>query len=85
MPDKKDGGAAFPRPPVEMGNGDRGHDWWYMQDGMSLRDWLAGQALQGALASMSDGMAKEVTPELIAFACYKMADAMLVARDAETP
>jgi hypothetical protein len=58
-----DGGPAFPT---------RYHEDMH---GMTLRDWFAGQALQGLLASTktSDGLA-------IAKDAYILADAMLRAR-----
>lgn len=44
------------------------------QDGMTLRDWFAGNAINGVLALASkndDGIAKE---------CYRLADAMIKER-----
>lgn len=51
-------------------------------DGMTLRDWFAGMALQGTLANevgYNDriGTDVETTIALIASSCYKYADAML--------
>ena len=43
---KNDGGPAFPRP-----SADHGSYGSCEQDGMSLRDWFAGQALTGLLAN----------------------------------
>lgn len=69
----KDGGPAFPRPPIGEDCGrPYGHN-----DGMSLRDWFAGQALAGLLAQYG------ADPEWTAIAAYKEADAMLAAREAE--
>ena len=69
-----DGGAAFPRPVSfsEEGGTHRG------TLGMTLRDYFAGQALSGRLASFTDA-----TPERkrIGVFCYEMADAMLAARE----
>ena len=45
--------------------------------GMSLRDYMAGQALMGILSSADVGQFSEDT---IAFASYKQADAMMKAR-----
>ena len=46
-----------------------------MHPGMSLRDWFAGQFLTTVeIIGMADG--KEISS-----ACYKMADAMLAARE----
>lgn len=46
MSDKNDGGPAFPEPPLE-----HDHYWHPGTQGMSLRDWFAGQALAGLLAN----------------------------------
>lgn len=48
--------------------------------GMSVRDYFAGKALQGLVASCTNG--QEVAPGLGAKWCYEMADAMLEARNA---
>jgi len=57
----KDGGPAFP----------------LRQDGMSLRDWFAGQAIVDALYINDDDIEK------LADWAYKVADAMLAAREKE--
>lgn len=66
-----DGGPAFPSPQC----GD-----WSPEYGMSLRDWFAGQALAGMMAS-DDGS----TPENVAAEAYEIADAMLAARSLREP
>jgi hypothetical protein len=48
------------------------------QDGMSLRDYFAGQALAGALADPTC----DVSPIELAKIAYREADAMLAAREA---
>jgi hypothetical protein len=68
-----DGGPAFP---MNASTGDP-RDGVYCQNGMSLRDWFAGQALAGLLSE------PKYTPEMphrYAKASYIMADAMLKAR-----
>ena len=65
----KDGGAAFPTGLTP------GH---YSQEGMSLRDWFAGQALAGHISYEGGGS----TFDLDATAAYKWADAMILAREA---
>lgn len=50
-----------------------------IQRGMSLRDWFAGQAMAGMLASPECGGRNEV----IAKSAYNIADAMLAARRAK--
>ena len=68
----EDGGPAFPtKPGDETIGGDV-----IRYEGMTLRDWFAGQALAGLLAeSMHD-----CGPEGIAHDCYLFADAMIAAR-----
>jgi len=78
-----DGGGAFPGPsdyrqdgsPIYMG-----------QTGMTLRDYFAGQALAGWLASYGENMehpSANGTIETVAKHAYEMADAMLAARSKE--
>ncbi len=67
-----DGGPAFPCT--------TGSDGGIFQGGMSLRDWFAGQALAGWLASpvkAPDG----VSSDMLTQALYKIADDMLKARE----
>ena len=71
MSEINDGGPAFPR---------AGSDYNKAQEGMSLRDWLAGQVLQG-LASDTAYIWNR-TNEEVATASYDIADAMLKAREA---
>lgn len=69
--EKKDGGPAFPRAGI--------FPHTLPQDGMSLRDWYAGMALQGMLSNPK-GLS-EVTvdgkPMTYTKASFYMADAML--------
>jgi hypothetical protein len=67
------GGPAFPRPASVS---PRVADI-KQQDGMTLRDWFAGQAMQGFIACPDT----QGEPEGIATWCYQMADAMLKARE----
>lgn len=60
-----DGGAAFPVATIDG----------FSQDGMSLRDWFAGQALAGMMAR--HGI---TSPDDVAQASYRIADAMIAAR-----
>ena len=66
------GGPAFPIADVPYPNGNVQHGW----NGMSLRDWFAGQALAGILAhpETNDDI------ETAAVFSYAYADAMLRAR-----
>ena len=65
----KDGGGAFPKPACNEG---------FMQTGMSIRRWFAGQAMVGLLASDPEW---EMTFEKVAELSYKAADAMLAEGD----
>ena len=74
MSDSNDGGPAFPNErwrPFPGGGG-------YRDDvpGMSLRDYFAGQALAGLLTEDGDA-----PPEEWAMAAYRLADAMIAARN----
>lgn len=70
-----DGGPAFPIPDTVHANG----QVQYGANGMSLRDWFAGQAMQGMLANQAlidvFGQYKGMSVE-----AYGYADAMLAAR-----
>ena len=62
------------------------HSEW----GMSLRDWFAGQALQGWTAAAPTIRGKAITmtqdhAETIAEGCYRYADAMIAARNQSKP
>jgi len=67
---KEDGGPAFPVP-LRDGEIFRGEG---SPDGLTIRDWFAGMALQGLAADNPSAC------ETIAGDCYDFADAMLVAR-----
>ena len=80
MSDPKDGGPAFPRPMSQDGDGSRA-EAFVAQDGMSLRDWFAGQALAGFSANhrwLADSWVDT------AEAAYRQADAMIRARGETT-
>ena len=56
--------------------------------GMSLRDWFAGQALQGWMAGYEDDTphpASDDCEKSVAELSYKMADAMIAARNGKEP
>lgn len=84
---KQTGGPAFPRPYSEADAGKRTNPF-YEQDGMSLRDYFAGQALQAIMHhklsqplepgyDTREGCAKGYSES-----AYVIADAMLKAREA---
>lgn len=49
------------------------------QKKLKLRDYFAGQALQGELASQSEN-STWVKPDLLSKRCYAIADAMMIER-----
>lgn len=65
-----DGGPAFPPSIATTPMGDA-----YSENGMSLRDWFAGQALSGYLADPGCH-----GPDQAAAICYQYADAMIAER-----
>jgi hypothetical protein len=51
--------------------------WYFDPPEMTLRDWFAGQALNGVLSDPEcDGPAPKIAKQ-----CYAMADAMMKARE----
>lgn len=72
----EDGGAAFPTDAAVYGNGTVP-----VQPGMSLRDWLAGQALAGMLASGEHPASEET----MLWSAYRYADAAIQVRKHPTP
>ena len=81
MDKKNDGGPAFPQ---QEGFDEEGAPQGYRQAGMSLRDWLAGQAAVGYLnsgpLSLSEHERGMTFGELVAHRSYLLADAMLKER-----
>jgi len=75
---KNDGGPAFPHPKQQIDSVEmEGHvEVIFGHPGMSLRDWLAGQAL--ASGKLNYSSIRHNAEE-----AYKYADAMLEARDAD--
>lgn len=76
-----DGGPAFPVADTVHSSG----QVQYGFNGMSLRDYFAGQALAGLEAYAGSIIFREgqTSTQLIAQASYEMADAMLAARKTE--
>lgn len=72
-----DGGPAFPRAGAEHSLGGN-----FEQDGMTLRDWFAGQAITG-MTSQSERKVNDVKSYAKIFAkdAYTFADAMIAARN----
>ena len=52
--------------------------WGEPQQGMLLRDWFAGKALQGICASGPDA---DLSDDFLAREAYNLADAMMKARE----
>ena len=77
MKNKNDGGPAFPTE-VEYNREDMTN--LYHEEGMSLRDYFAGQAMQSIIKYGSAYSEKNI----IARYAYEYADAMLEARDANS-
>lgn len=87
----KDGGPAFPTDGFQ-----KTHEGFAQRQGMSLREWFAGQALIAAFPAIMAmpprdlpelaaklGLSGSVTPyDLVAAASLKTAEAMLKAREA---
>jgi hypothetical protein len=70
MKTTNDGGPAFPTVA-------RDGNWQPHHDGLSLRDYFAGQALAGILAAANFGSTKDWIGQKV----YEAADAMLAARE----
>lgn len=78
--DGSDGGPAYPSGVAVAPSGDAYHSGNLMRDGegMSLRDWFAGQAISTMLVlTQCDGT---VNIEAVAAGAYDLADAMLAER-----
>lgn len=69
----KDGGPAFPMQFLGINRGALSYEDTNNQEGMSLRDYFAGQAMQSLARRATDF-------EVMAAYCYDMADAMLQER-----
>ena len=70
-----DGGPAFPRPDRLRPDGNGGYSIRGEHDGMTLRDWFAGQYIMGRANDARDTYAER------ARSAYRMADAMLAERE----
>jgi hypothetical protein len=78
MSNIKDGGPAFPTNEERFPDGEMNHEATY---GMTLRDYFAAKVLQGTLASLVEG--QDWYLEMGSEWCYKVADAMLKAREVQ--
>lgn len=75
---KDNGGSAFPVPSFSYVNGEVFHG----SDGMTLRDYFAAKAMQGALAGLLSDGSRMVESDAEGFArmVFIYADAMLIER-----
>lgn len=78
------GGPAFPRTGGEV-PGPNTSEWVTPQQGMPLRDWFAGMALQGILAAQIHGMNDVPSKGPFARLAYDAADSMLAFREPKLP
>ena len=88
----KDGGPAFPGNVYNLteDGSEQVGEHTFRVPGMSLRDWFAGQALQGAISwylhAATQGVTRnqrEDTPTVMAGMAYQLADEMLAVRDSQ--
>lgn len=77
---KDNGGMAFPCSLIDYGSGPTAPDS-YGLGGMSLRDYFAGQAIEGLLGKYS--LNKPEDQETITRMAYQLSDAMLAERNKE--
>lgn len=88
-----DGGSAFPFGQISELTGQPINGCF--SPGMSLRDWFAGMALQGELASTADVESTQAMAEAavskgrepvvhLAMTCYEIADAMIKVREVKS-
>jgi len=77
MSKQKDGGSAFPM--IESNINGEGQTYCFSVGGMSRREWYAGQALAGMLASFSGifAMLEAGEASRVAKGAYMFADAMI--------
>jgi len=77
MSERKDGGAAFPYS-YSLSSHD-GQVTVYHGNGMSLRDWFAGQTMMAIAGSRVDWT--DISPQMAAKTAYEFADALIKERD----
>ena len=80
---KPDGGPAFPMVRTEYDENEHRYTLnTFSEGGMSLRDYFAGQAMNGELAAQHGPEGNEwSSPESLANWAYRVADAMLKERE----
>jgi hypothetical protein len=78
MKTKHTGGPAFPQTHESWGGNGEANP---VPDGMTLRDWFAGQALGQSMHDWAESDPKHAA--IVANNCYRFADAMLSERERE--
>lgn len=80
--DRDDGGPAFPEVFTDFhaNDGPHGRHDTYSAGGMKLRDYFAGQALTGWLASATFSAKSDINPAKQAKWAYELADALIEER-----
>jgi hypothetical protein len=73
---KPDGGQAFPKPDVQLENGEK--VWGF--DGMSLRDYFAAKAMEGLCSFPFKDDMKTSFVEWVSQLSYEIADEMIKQR-----
>jgi hypothetical protein len=86
MSEQKDGGPAFPVSTARAEDGSFGHqdgNYPWQFGGVTMRDYFAGQAVSGCIATCQGDtrLPGESKADLIARRAYELADAMLTARE----
>jgi hypothetical protein len=81
MADVKNGGPAFPRLAAYIDCGGDDKEYVAAQEGMSLRDYFAGQALVGFMAHPKAPPIEPADAKKLAADSYDVADAMIAARE----
>jgi hypothetical protein len=77
----KTGGPAFPTPRFTMDGEGRVLGFSISTDGMSLRDYFAGQAMQTMVQGKGAANLEQGGYTAVSMMAYRMADAMLKARE----
>ena len=80
---KDDGGYAFPIPLAIGPSGDVMHAAQWASGGMTIRDYFAGAAMTGLLASNAMYSGKTNDRDALALDAYAHADAMISERNKE--
>ena len=80
---KNNGGQAFPQSGIVTPAGDVYNSIDMGGEGMTLRDYFAGQALAGIVNGMYERYGESTSPKEITKVCYAHADEMITERGKE--